>query len=117
MEEKLKLIKSHIAKLIRRKQYVVGHAPENPVNWRHDEVIDPRSGEAFTYPGAWDFIAEILEQRGTTIKEKTLDKPPKKRGFILKEFTKDGIIYIKVQFGGPEGNIVEGRSFHYDEGQ
>ena len=82
MEDKHKLIKSHIAKLIRRHQYVVGHAPENPVDWQLDEVIDPRSGEPFTYPGAWDFIAEKLEQKGTTIEEKTLDQPPKKKGFI-----------------------------------
>lgn len=107
-------LKHHIAVLIRQHAYVVGHAPENPVDWRHVEVIDPRSGELFTYPGAWDFIAEKLEQRGTTIEKKTMETPRGKKAYILRERTRDGIIYIKVQFGGPEGNIVVGRSFHYD---
>lgn len=113
-KQKLNAIKHHIAVLIRRKAYVVGHMPEYPVDWSHGEVIDPRSGQPFTHPGAWDFIAEKLEEKGTTIEEITLEKPEGRKAYVLREPTRDGIIYIKVHFGGHEGNIIVGRSFHYD---
>lgn len=113
-KQKLNAIKRHIAVLLRRKYYMVPHGTEYPTRWWIDEVIDPRSGQPFTYPGAWDFIAERFEEKGTTIEEITMDKPLKKKAYVLRECTKDGIIYIKVHFGIGKEDIIIGRSFHYD---
>jgi hypothetical protein len=116
-KQKLDAIKRHIAVLLKRKSYMVPHGPEYPTKWWIDGVIDPRSGQPFTYPGAWDFIAERLKERGTTIEEIPLDKPQGKKAYVLRERTKDGIIYIKVHFGIGKEDIIMGRSFHYDEEQ
>jgi len=112
-KKKLKAIKRHIALLIRRKSYMVPSGPEYPTKWWIDEVTDPRSGQPFTYPGAWDFIAERLEERGTTIEEIPLDKPQGKKAYVLRERTKHEVIYIKVHFGSGKEDIIMGRSFHY----
>jgi hypothetical protein len=110
---KLDAIKRHIGVLVRRKDYVVPHDPRYPTRWWFGGVTDPRSGKPFTPFGAWDFIAEKLDETGTRIKEIAMDKPPGTKGYVLREPTKWGIIYIKVQFGG-EGRVIFGRSFHYD---
>lgn len=113
--EKLKAIKRHLAVLIRRKDYILPCGPELPTRWFPADVTDPRTRNKFTYPGAWDFIAEKLEEEGCRIREKILDKPPGKKCYELLERTKWGTIYIKVHFGFGVKNIVYGRSFHYEE--
>jgi hypothetical protein len=114
-KEKLKAIKRHLAVLIRRKAYIVAEGPEYPTKWWFGKVKDPRTENYFTHSGAWDFIAEKLEEKGTKIREIQLDKPPEKKGYELLEHTKWGIIYIKIHFGFGENNIVWGRSFHYSK--
>jgi hypothetical protein len=111
---RLKSIKQQLAVLIRRGNYRVPFEKEYPKKWCFGEVVDPRSRKYFTPAGAWDFIAEQLEERGTTITEVILEKPPGKKGYVLKTPTRDGIMYVKIQFG-VGGNIVLGRSFHYSE--
>jgi hypothetical protein len=110
-KEKLKAIKSHLTSLIRQKAYAIPEGAEYPTKWWFGEVIDPRTEQYFTYPGAGDFIAEKLKEKGSRITEILLDKPPEQKGYVLLEKTKWGTIYIKVHFG--RGNIVLGRSFHY----
>lgn len=116
-KDKLTRIKEHIAVLIRRGEYVVGSYPEYPSDWRHGEIIDPRSGKPFTHAGAWEFIAEILEARGTKLEEIDMHIPKGRKGYVLHERTKDCTIYIKVHFGGKEGDRIIGRSFHPSRGQ
>ncbi len=111
---KLRAIKKHIAVLIKKKHYVVPHDAQHPKKWWFDSVIDPRSGESFTPEGAWDYIREKCEEKGTIIEEITLRKPPGKVGYVLRERTRDGCIYIKIQFGGHQGELIIGRSFHYE---
>jgi len=113
-KERLRTIKHQLAVLIRRGRRRVPFEQEYPKKWCFGEVVDPRSRKYFTPLGAWDFIAEQLEEVGTTITEVKLEKPPGKKAYVLKTPTRDGTIYIKIHFG-IGGNIVIGRSFHYTE--
>jgi len=113
-KERLKSIKHQLAVLIRRGNRRVPFEQEYPKRWCFGEVVDPRSRKYFTPAGAWDFIAEQLEETGTKINEITLKKPPGKKAYVLKTPTRDGIIYIKIHFG-MRGDTVFGRSFHYSE--
>lgn len=110
-KDKIEAVKRHIAVLIRRGDYVVAHEPEYPTKWWPGGVIDPQTGAPFTHAGAWDFIAEKCEEKGTTLREKTLDKPPGKTASVLLEKTIGSTIYVKVHFGA-DGKKVIGRSFH-----
>lgn len=109
-KEKLKAVKKHLAVLIKQSKRVVAY--DLSKKWWPTDVKDPRSGECFTPAGAWDFIAEQLEQRGTVIKKIELKEPPGRKGYVLLIRTKEGIIYVKLHFGGT-GDTVIGRSFHY----
>jgi len=109
-KEKLKAVKRHLAVLIKQSKYVIAY--DLPKKWWPTGVKDPRSGECFTPSGAWDFIVEELEQKGTVIKEINLKKPTNRKGYVLLVPTKEGIIYVKIHFGG-KGDMVIGRSFHY----
>lgn len=111
-KKRLNSIKYHLAVLVRRGKYFVPFGPELPTKWWFGQVIDPRSGKLFTPAGAWEFIAEKLEETGTTISELELDKPPERKAYELQVHTLHGTIYIKVHFGG-KGDTVIGRSFHY----
>lgn len=110
---KLKATKKHIGVLVGRNACVVPHDRTYPTKWWFGAVIDPRSGVPFTHTGAWDFICEKCKDHGTEITEITLEKPPGKAAYVLREHTKHGTIYIKVHFGGANGDLVVGRSFHY----
>lgn len=113
-KERLISVKHHLAVLIRRGKYRVPFEQEYPKRWCFGGVVDPRSQKYFTPAGAWDFIAEQLEEAGTTIAEVTLDKPAGRKAFVLKTSTQHGTIYVKIHFGG-KGDTVIGRSFHYSE--
>ncbi len=114
MEKELKQIKKQLAFLARQKQAcIIPYEEEKPGKWWFGRVKDPRSGDYFTYSGAWDFIAEKLEEKGTNIEEITLDKPPGEKAYVLHVDTAHGEIYIKVHFG--KGNTIIGRSFHYSD--
>jgi hypothetical protein len=109
---KLKGIKQQLAVLARRKKSRDWNwNPDCPTEWQPTQVIDPRSSNPFTHDGAWDFIAERLEQENTVIEEVILDNPPKKKAYVLRESTAHGEIYIKIHFGN--GGKIKGRSFHY----
>lgn len=112
---KQEAVKHHIAVLIRQGKRDVGYWPEYPAVWRPAEVIDPRTEKPFTYPGSWDFIAERLEEPGSKLETMTLNKPPGKTGYVFKERTKNGRIYVKLQLLPGKGDFVIGRSFHYDK--
>ncbi len=83
--------------------------PEAPHKWWFGGVVDPRTGQCFTYGGAWGFIVAKLRE-GHKLQEIPLKKPPNGKGYVLVVNTKHGEIYIKLQLG--HGSVI-GRSFHY----
>jgi hypothetical protein len=95
--------------LIEAKHFAVPINPEEPHKWWFGGVLDPRTGQCFTYGGAWQFILEKLRE-GHEIREKRLEKPPDGEGYVLLVNTEKGEIYIKLQLG--YGSVI-GRSFHY----
>lgn len=113
MPQNINAIKRELAKLARQKdKRDVGIYPEDPPRWEPGSVRDPRSKKPFTYPGAWDFIAEALEKKETSIKPVSLIAPRGKVGYVFLVSTEYGTIYIKVRLA--RGKIIA-RSFHYSE--
>jgi len=113
MPQNINVIKRELAKLARQKdKRDVGIWPEDPHRWEPGSVIDPRSKKPFTYPGAWNFIAEELEKKQTSIRSVPLIAPRGKEGYEFLVSTEYGTIYIKVRLA--KGKII-GRSFHYSE--
>ena len=55
-----------------------------PRDWRPGSVVNPRDEDqqVFTEPGAWEFIAELLES-GHPIEEIELEHPAGKRAYVL----------------------------------
>lgn len=96
--------------LIRSKRRVI---PRNiPTDWRPTQVVSAESQLPFTPSGAWQLIADKLEE-GHPIEEIVLKNPSGKTAFVMKIEAKPGRkIYIKLQFGN---GCVIGRSFHYSE--
>jgi hypothetical protein len=84
-----------------------------PTEWRPHSVIDPKTNQPFTDAGAWDFVVEKLEA-GLPLVEVELDKPPGKKGYVLRipGGADRPFIYVKMQRGS--GRVI-GRSFHYDD--
>ena len=74
-------------------------------------MTDPRTGEAFTEDGAWEYVAQSIDN-GIEIEIVDLEKPPGKKGYVMKLSSHDPQvpIYVKLQIGG---DCVIGRSFHY----
>lgn len=111
--DRLKTIKNELARLANsRNARCTAWKQDCPTEWHPTKVIDPRTKEPFTNPGAWDFVVEMLLKPETVLEEKELDKPRGKKGYELKIKTESGVIYIKLQFGLKGGTII-GRSFHY----
>lgn len=83
---------------------------EAPCDWRPSAVTDPRTREAFTEDGAWDFVSNLLRS-GHTVEAINLDRPAGKIGYVLKYTSecRSISIYIKLQM---MGDCVKGRSFH-----
>lgn len=106
-------IKTELARLAKSERArITRWTKDCPTEWRPTTVTDPRSGLKFTLPGAWDFIAEQLQNRETILEEIIMDKPRGSKGYVMKIKTEDGEIYIKLQFG-KTGGTIQGRSFHY----
>ena len=84
-----------------------------PCRWFPDRVTDPETGSNFTATGAWDYVAEILEN-GHPFTILKMEKPEGSWAFVMKTFDRNGgsQIYIKLQL---YPGIVVGRSFHYSE--
>ena len=83
---------------------------ERPTDWNPGKVRDPEDNEPFTDAGAWEFVAQQLVA-GEPITEIALEKPPGKRGYVMKLDVGGATrIYVKFELGS--GKIF-GRSFHY----
>lgn len=93
----------------RRGSWDVGYSKDRPKKWRPRTVIDPRSKEPFTDAGAKEFISCLLED-DHPLEEISLERPPGRKGYVMKVDTDEGMIYIKIELGS--GKII-GRSFHY----
>ena len=111
MQRDINEVKSKLAELARQKdKRIVGEYPEDPTRWWPASVRNPRTGQPFTYVGAWDFIVEQLNKNETLIKQVFLKKPCGKLAYELRIKTECRIIYIKVRLGKDK---IIGRSFHY----
>lgn len=107
--------------LIRRGAHDSGFSRERPTRWYPDRVQNPDRSEdplfaapvAFTEETAWPFILKRLE-RGEYVQVVALDKPPGRKGFVMKIDLGSDVpkLYVKLQLGS---GIVWGRSFHYDQ--
>ncbi len=105
-------IRKELARLAGRSQTrQAKFSRQAPCDWRPQQVIDPRSGEPFTPEGAWEFIVEQIEG-GAEIDVLLLEKPPGKKGYVLKLQGAEGepTIYVKLQI---MSGYVLARSFHY----
>ena len=81
-----------------------------PNHWRPTGVTNPADGNPFTQDGAWEFIAELLEN-GIDFEHKILDEPEEgANAYVIEKSLGDRILYIKLQLGS---GCVIGRSFHY----
>jgi hypothetical protein len=84
-----------------------------PRDWVPNQIRNPEtSGEYFTEAGAWEFIADKLED-GHPYSVINLENPPGAPAIVMKiqlepEFPP---LYVKIQVG--IRNIPIGRSFHY----
>lgn len=107
--------------LIRRGAHDSTFRRERPTRWHPELVQNPDRGEdqffataaAFTDETAWAFIRKHLE-RGEFVQVIALDKPPGRKGFVMKIDLGSDMpkLYVKLQLGS---GIVWGRSFHYDQ--
>lgn len=82
-----------------------------PTHWDPGSLRDPRApDEFFSTDTAWEFIADHIKN-GCEIEIILLEKPPGKRGYVLKlaGHPDSVVIYVKLQLGA---DCVFGRSFH-----
>jgi len=87
----------------------VQFSDEAPCDWGPLSLTDPRTGQAFTEDGAWEFICDSI-QAGVPINEVELHHPPGKKGYELLLQGFGGVtLYVKLQI---MGDHVRGRSFH-----
>jgi hypothetical protein len=95
-----------------RRSRRVEFTSRSPCRWQPRQFTDPRSGQAFTDEGAWEYIVQHLEA-DAVIEEIEMEKPPGSKGYVLHL---PGInretIYVKLQLCGDH---VRGRSFHESE--
>ena len=70
-----------------------------PSKWQPRQVTDPRSGQAFTDEGAWNYIVNNLAD--VEIQEIILEKPQGAKGYVfLLPGANNATIYIKLQLCG-----------------
>ena len=83
---------------------------ERPTNWRPNTVVNPETGDPFTWLGAWDFIATCAE-RGHEIEVLPLRKPAGATAYVMKIWLEANRrrLYVKLELRS--GRIL-GRSFH-----
>ncbi len=85
---------------------------KRPNRWSPETICAPGTIDAFTNAGAWEFIAQCLDD-GVDIEVMTLDKPPGKTGYVmLVPGNHNESIYIKLEIA--ESKVI-GRSFHVSE--
>ncbi len=90
-------------------------ARELPCDWQPHTVPNPGdNNQPFTEAGAWEFIADLLEDEEQEVSTVTLEQPAGGTGYVLEYPLPDGgVLYIKVHFG--QGSTILGRSFHYSD--
>ena len=82
-----------------------------PCDWRPETVTNPEDQNPFTPDGAWNFLADRLEDESQIVECIELQKPAGKKAYVMlipQQEYRD--IYVKIQLGS--GKIL-GRSFHY----
>ncbi len=80
--------------------------------WRPGTVIDPADGQPFTDEGAWEFIAECLDDKAIELFPIPLENYPGKTGYRMVVDLGGMDLYIKVRLG--TGSVI-GMSFHYSD--
>jgi hypothetical protein len=82
-----------------------------PCDWQPTSVIHPKFGGYFSHPGAWEYVAELLEE-GHPFEEVTLSEPPGGRAYVMNVDLgpRQPKLYVKIQI---KAGCVFGRSFHY----
>ena len=75
--------------------------------------MNPLTQQPFTKIGAWELVADKLEE-GEDLSAITLDHPPGKVAYVMKfRLGRDQpLIYVKLELGS---GYVYGRSFHYSD--
>src|SRR5437868_11246790 len=103
-------IRRDLARLCRsRKTRTAEFSRRQPTQWQPFKTIHPETKEVFTEDGAWQFVADLLDA-GQPLTEVVLEKPPGKKGYVMKiPVNGRRSIYIKLQLGSGQ---VFGRSFH-----
>jgi hypothetical protein len=111
-EERYREQRRQLARFARRKSCrIVGRPPERPSEWRPESVIDPETKQPFTPAGAWEFIADVLDNKPEIpLETVTLRRPQGRTAYVLKVPLQEKLLYIKLELGT---NVVIGRSFHY----
>ena len=103
-------IRREIAILARQKRCRTSEwTADRPTEWRPHTVRD-RNGEFFTDVGAWDFVADLVEN-GHPMRQVVLEHPVGKIAFTMTvRVDREGPeIYIKLRLSK---NVI-GYSFHY----
>lgn len=110
--------RKELARLARNKATrTTAFTRDRPTEWRPQQVQNTSETASFipyfTDEGAWNLIADLLEN-GYPVKVKILDLPPGAKAFEMHVESGSSLprIYIKIQPG--HGSVI-GRSFHYDE--
>jgi hypothetical protein len=84
-----------------------------PRVWQPGAVLNPQDGQPFTPEGAWEFIAQVLDERlEITLEAVRLENPPGATGYVLNVPLAGQVLYINLQLG--PGRII-GRSSHYSK--
>jgi len=105
-------VREELARLARnRKTRKVVFTKQTPCDWQPTSVVNPKLGGYFSEPGAWEYIAELLEG-GHEIQQVVLTNPPGECAYVMNVDlgTDQPRLYIKLQLKA--GNIFC-RSFHY----
>ena len=90
----------------------VEFTPQSPSRWQPRQFTDPRSRQAFTDEGAWEYIVDHLNA-DVPIEEIVLDKPLGAKAYVVHlPGANNANIYVKLQICGDH---VKGRSFHETE--
>ena len=108
MPQDLASIRHQLALLAQRKR---ARKLDWPRDWRPHEVLNPLDGQPFTDAGAWEYIAELLEQ-GQELEESLQDQPAGVTAYVMQVALPDRTLYIKVRLGA---GFILGRSFHYSD--
>ncbi len=108
MPTDLESIRHQLAVLARRKK---ARVIDKPNKWRPHEVICPATGEPFTEAGAWEYIADLLDQEHP-LEEAAQEQAPDVMAYVMQVSVLTETLYIKVRLGA---GFILGRSFHYSD--